>query len=344
MSTFDPNGIAIANGNFMGLPYSPGEAQIILIPVPWDVTTSYRPGTSGGPSAIMEASLQLDLYDADLSEAWENRIAVADAPAGIAELNALLRPVAETVIGHLAEGGAGSDDMAADGIEKVNQGSARLNRVLDDAVSHWLDKGVTVGVVGGEHSVPFALIAGLSKRYPQMGVLHIDAHADLREAYEGFSFSHASIMYNVLHATGITKLVQVAVRDFCQEELDLAVSDSRVCQYTDTELAGRQFSGESWGGLCNEIIENLPQDVYISFDIDGLSPELCPNTGTPVPGGLSFRQAEFLIKALVKSGRRIVGFDLCEVAPGQGDSEWDANVGARVLQKLCNLTTLSQRS
>ena len=105
-------------------------------------------------------------------------------------------------------------------------------------------------------------------------------------------------------------------------------------------LDERRFAGESWGAVCQEIVEALPKEVYISFDIDGLSPDNCPSTGTPVPGGLSFGEAVHLIMSVVRSGRRIVGFDLVEVACGKmGD--YDANVGARMLYKLCCQTLKS---
>ena len=101
------------------------------------------------------------------------------------------------------------------------------------------------------------------------------------------------------------------------------------------------LAGETWRDICDSIVRDLPHRVYVSFDIDGLDPKLCPGTGTPVPGGLEFEQAMFLVRQLVKSGREIIGFDLCEVAPG--DSEWNGNVGARVLLKLCNLMAVSQQ-
>ncbi len=343
MSSFDPNGVAVANGNFMGLPYTSSEAQIVLLPVPWDVTTSYRPGTSSGPAAIIEASLQLDLYDTDLADAWRNKIAVLETSERIMQLNTTLRPVAEEVIDYLANGGEETDDAIYGKIQEVNNGSAVLNDTVSNVTTEWLNRGKIVGVIGGEHSVPLGLIMELARRYTNMGILHIDAHADLREAYEGFTCSHASIMFNALKRTSIKHLVQVSVRDFCQDEIDLAGKDPRISFYTDNQLTSRQFEGETWDRLCDEIISKLPSEVYISFDIDGLSPDLCPNTGTPVPGGLTFRQSEYLLRKLVRSGRKIVGFDLCEVAPGPDGSEWDANVGARVLQKLCNLTTLSHQ-
>lgn len=344
MSTFDPNGVAIANGNFMGLPYSADEAQIVLIPVPWDVTTSYRPGTAKGPEAIREASLQLDLFDSDLPNAWENRVVMLSTDDEVVKMNQTLRPIAETIINHQIEGGSESDEAIAPLLKQVNEGSEWLNQWVAAEACRWLDRGVIAAIVGGEHSVPLGLIETLAGRFPGLGILHIDAHADLRDAYEGFASSHASIMFNTLKNKNIGAIVQVAIRDFCQDELDVALADDRVKQFTDSDLNNRLFNGETWAALCDEMVGSLPPDVYISFDIDGLSPELCPNTGTPVPGGLSYRQAEYLLRQVVLSGRRIIGFDLCEVASGTGNDEWDANVGARVLQKLCNLTQRSQKS
>ena len=146
-------------------------------------------------------------------------------------------------------------------------------------------------------------------------------------------------MYNAIKLNGVTKLVQVAVRDECEDEVNLVLSNDQIVQYDDYLLAAEEFEGKSWGKKSMEILSNLPERVYVSFDIDGLSPELCPNTGTPVPGGLSFQKAVYLLRKLVESGRRIIGFDVCEVAPGA--DEWDANVGARIIYKLCNLMYLS---
>jgi agmatinase len=110
----------------------------------------------------------------------------------------------------------------------------------------------------------------------------------------------------------------------------------KVVPFTDFEIAEEKFQGMTWHEQCEQIIEQLPSNVYISFDIDGLTPDNCPTTGTPVPGGLSYQEAIYLLKLVAESGRKIVGFDLVEVAPAE-EGEWDANVGARLLYKLCNL-------
>ncbi|MBR6814047.1 MAG: arginase family protein, partial [Tidjanibacter sp.] len=198
-----------------------------------------------------------------------------------------------------------------------------------------------VGLVGGDHSTPLGVIKAVAKHHKGMGILHIDAHRDLRKAYEGFQQSHASIMFNVLsEVPRVSRIVQVGARDYCSAEAELAATDERVVSFEQALLDERRFAGESWSAVCQEIVEALPKDVYISFDIDGLSPDNCPSTGTPVPGGLSFGEAVHLIKSVVRSGRRIVGFDLVEVACGKmGD--YDANVGARMLYKLCCQTLKS---
>ena len=188
-----------------------------------------------------------------------------------------------------------------------------------------------------------AFVKALARRYPGMGILHIDAHSDTRNAYEGFKYSHASIMYNAAaEAEGLGRITQVAVRDFCSEEHSMMTGSELFVPFTDFNIKDRLFRGETWRDICLDIVSTLPQDVYVSFDIDGLSPEYCPGTGTPVPGGLTFPQADYLLYLLAMSGRRIVGADLCEVAPGS-QGEWDANVGVRMLFKLLLCSAYSRK-
>ena len=158
---------------------------------------------------------------------------------------------------------------------------------------------------------------------------------------EGFEFSHASIMFNVLRdVPSVKKIAQVAVRDFSGTEAALAASSARVATFDDLSLAAAMFRGETWDALCRRIVDALPHEVYVSFDIDGLTFENCPHTGTPVCGGLTFNQAVWLLDTLVRSGRRIIGFDVVEVAPAP-EAKVDAITGARMLWKLCNLTLKS---
>ena len=331
----DPDAAPLADAGLFGLPTTPAEARLVIVPVPWDATTSYRAGTAKGPAAIRLASHQLDLYDADLGEPWRAGIAMLDIPADIEAINVAARADAERIIE--VGGRIGDDPELSAALARVNAASTRINQHVFDEVDRWRRAGKLVGVLGGDHSVPFGAIARLAEDHPAFGVLHVDAHADLREAYEGFQWSHASIMNNVLaHIPEVTRLVQVGIRDFAKAEADLAAAAApRLVMFSDAALAERAFAGESWAATCAQIVGQLPAEVYISFDIDGLDPKLCPSTGTPVPGGLSFQQAAFLIKQVVLAGKRIIGFDLNEVVPGPDGDEWDANVGARVLYKLC---------
>lgn len=327
MQDFDPNAAASKDSGIFGLPFTVEQAKLVLIPVPWEVTTSYGGGTSNGPQAIFEASKQVDLFDYDLGKFYEAGIAMTEFPDHVKNWNGTARPLAEAVIE--------SEDEAA--LQKVNDYSLKLNQHVYSEAKKYLAQGKSIGLIGGDHSTPYGAIQALLEVYPNMGILHFDAHADMREAFEGFEHSHASIMYNVISSTNVKKLVQVGIRDFCEEEFNFIQSHpDRIHTFFDSALFDEKMNGKRWSDICDEIIQHLPQEVYVSFDIDGLDPRFCPHTGTPVPGGLDFQEAIYLLKKVVKSGRKIIGFDLNEVAPG--DDEWDANVGARLLYKLCGFT------
>lgn len=336
---YNPSAVGTANGNYFGMPFTAEESALVLVSVPWGVTASYGGGQEEGPDAIIGASVQLDFYDEVSPDAWRKGIATVPIDYSIQDRSKLLRGEARRMIEFLEKGGdVERNGRMAARLGRVNAASAELNREVYERSSEWLAKGKLVGLVGGDHSVPLGYIKALGEKYGPLGVLHIDAHCDLREAYEGFTYSHASIMYNVLQEVPqVERLVQVGIRDYCDEEVALAEREERVVQFSDHRLATAKFEGTTWAAQCEKIVSSLPQRVYVSFDIDGLSPDNCPHTGTPVPGGLGFNEAVYLLDSVVRSGRRIVGFDLVEVAPsGEGD-EWDANVGARMLWKMCGL-------
>lgn len=341
MAEFDPDSIGIANGNFFGLPCSEEEASTVIVQVPWDATVSYGRGTADGPSAMLDASLQVDLFDERIPGAADMKVWTLPEYPSLRALNAEAREAAEKVISAL---GAGEDPASLTELCSVVNGcSDRLNSYVESVSDKYLSQGRTVAVAGGEHSVPLGLIKALAERYPGMGILHVDAHSDTREAYEGFRWSHASIMYNAMkEARGLGRITQVGIRDFCSAEYSLITGSPLFSVFTDFSIKERLFGGDTWKGICSDIISTLPRDVYVSFDIDGLSPEYCPSTGTPVPGGLSFQQACYMLYMLAVSGRRIVGLDLCEVAPG-ATGEWDANAGARILFKLLLYSEYSRK-
>lgn len=337
---FDPSAPAQGDGVY-GLPFTPEEAKVVLLPVPWEPTTSYRKGTARGPAAILEASKQVDLFDGELGRFYEHGVAMLPFDPEIEEANRRACESAELV--HVAAGHAGGDATVERALDRVNELSAWLNDRVRTTVRAWLERGQIVGLVGGDHSTPFGSIAAHADHYGSIGVLHVDAHADLREAYEGFTDSHASILYNVAQRLPkVAKIVQVGIRDYCEEEHDrIRASNGRIVTYFDARIAEELFEGRVFARIAEEIVGHLPREVYVTFDIDGLDPSLCPHTGTPVPGGLSYRQALHLLGAVVASGRRIVGFDLNEVAPGPAGDEWDGNVGARLLYKMIGLAITS---
>lgn len=333
--TFDPNGPAGENSGIFGLPYTKEQAQMVLYPVTWDVSVSYAAGTSDGPEAILEASKQVDLFLRDVPQAWNNRIYMEPVNENLYQKSKTARVKAEEYIDMVMNDPQFEENEDAMTMQK--ELNAACQEMVDEVyanTSALLNEGKMVGLIGGDHSTPYGYLKALAEKH-QFSILQFDAHCDLRHAYEGFTYSHASIMYNAMQMENIQKLVQVGIRDWCQEEQDeIDQSNGRIVAYFDECLKNDLYSGKSWDSICDEIIAHLTDKVYISFDIDALDPKLCPNTGTPVPGGLEFYQALSLIKKLVKSGKQIVGFDVVEVAPGE--DEWDANVGARLIYQIAN--------
>ena len=344
LPTFDPNAAATADSGVFGLPYTENQSALVYLPVPWEVTTSYGGGTSEGPAAILAASHQVDLFDLDVIKPYEAGLFMALESAEVRHWNESGKQKAQKIIE--ASGVVEGNPELQASLKEVNELGERLNQYVYTETKKLLAAEKIVGVVGGDHSVPFGAFQAVGEKYPGFGILHFDAHADTRDAYEGFQWSHASIMFNAIEKIrSIGKLIQVGIRDVCEQECDYALlRKEKITTFYDRDLARRQFEGITWAQICREMVALLPNDVWISFDIDGLDPRFCPNTGTPVPGGLDFHQAIYLLSVLVKSGRRIIGFDLNEVSPNLGNrsDEWDANVGARLLYKLSAWTLASQ--
>ena len=342
LSNFDPNSVGNPNNNVFGLPFSENDARLVILPIPWEVTVSYNAGTARAPDHIFTASLQVDLYDPDFKDAWKQGFFMRTPDKKILTKSDYLRKEAELYINFIAQGEkVESNKFMTKTLKEINQGSVFLNDWVYEQTSDLLKKGKLVALLGGDHSTPLGFFKAIADKYDNYGILQIDAHCDLRNAYEGFNFSHASIMYNALEQVqSLSKLVQVGIRDYCEEELDfINNSKGKVVTYFDKDIKTRQYEGETWKNIVDEIVNHLPQHVFISFDIDGLDPKLCPHTGTPVQGGFETEQVFYLLNKVFKSGKKIIGFDLNEV--GVSNNEWDENVGARVLYKLCNLLTAS---
>ncbi|MCC7051229.1 MAG: agmatinase family protein, partial [Bacteroidia bacterium] len=331
IKSFNPNDIGKKGANLFGLPFTTDEARVVVIPVPWEVTVSYGGGTIEGPEAVFEASAQVDLFDPFLPNAWKLGVAMDEIPKKIKSESKTLRKAAAEYLAGLTHGDTPeSHTKMAATLNTINEACANMVNHVKEKALYFLNKKKLVVLLGGDHSTPLGYMQALATKHKEFGVLHIDAHADLRKAYEGFEYSHASIFYNALKIKELKKLVQVGIRDYCEDEYLLAKnSKGRVKTYYDKDIKRSIYKGKKIADLHREIISNLPQKVYVSFDIDGLDPKLCPNTGTPVPGGFEFEEACHLLEVLATSGRTIIGCDINEVSPGK--DEWDANVGSRLL-------------
>lgn len=338
LSDFDPNSVGNSNNNIFGLPFTEDDASLVLLPVPWEVTVSYNAGTARAAEHMCKASLQIDLIDADVKDGWKKGFYMRSIDKKILMKSDYLRKEAELYIKYISGGEKVEDNkFMCKTLKEVNAGSIFLNNWVYEQTKELLNKDKLVGLVGGDHSTPFGFFKAIAEKHGNFGILQIDAHCDLREAYENFKYSHASIMYNALtEIPQVSKLVQIGVRDYSVSEAEyIKNSNERVVTYFDKQIKERLYEGETWKVIVDEIVNHLPDKIFISFDIDGLDPKLCPHTGTPVQGGFETEQIFYLFKKVLQSGKQLIGFDLNEV--GISADEWDENVGARVLFKLCNL-------
>lgn len=342
LSTFDANGVSNPKNNIFGLPFSEEDARLVILPVPWEVTVSYGSGTARAAEHVFRASMQVDLYDAETDNAWKKGLFMRQPDRKVLMKSDYLRKEAELYIDYTSKGEMlEKNSFMCKSLKEINEGSIILNRWVHQQTQDLLNQGKLVALLGGDHSTPLGYFKALEEKHGEFGILQIDAHCDLRKGYENFVYSHASVMYNALQEIpGLKKLVQVGVRDYCQEEWDYICNNKeRIVTWFDQNIKERGYEGQTWQQIVEEIVASLPEKVHISFDIDGLDPKLCPYTGTPVPGGFETEQIYYLIRRIIRSGRQLIGFDLVEI--GVGETDWDANAGARILWKLCNLLLAS---
>jgi len=329
IASFDLNAPA-SSEHLFGLPFDKEECEIHVLPAPWEVTVSYGAGTAEGPAAISEASSQVDLYDERYPNGWQRGIWMHEIDATWATKNESLRAQAATYIC----GYEGSDlsDETRDQLARINDACANFHQWVHQSSREILAQDKRLILLGGDHSTSLGALRAHKEKYGDFGILQIDAHADLRPAYEGFTYSHASIMWNALQEELASQLTIVGLRDYCHQEAEYIAQHSNVTAFTEHGMRKVMFDGQTWSRVVRNIIDTLPEQIYLSVDIDGFDPSLCPNTGTPVPGGLSVAEFLYLLDAILATGRKIIGADLVEVAPGK--EEWDANVGARVLYAI----------
>jgi agmatinase len=249
-------------------------ARVVVVPVPFDGTTCYQPGTREGPRAIIDASRNLELYDAELRR--------SPYRAGIHTLRA---------------------------VEIVNGDAEAMVSRIEQVTGALLDQGKFVLTLGGDHLTSIGVIRAFAQRHSGMSVLQLDAHADLRDEYEGARCSAATIMRRTLEVCPRT--AQVGIRSLSELEAEL-VAERSLPMWLAADIHARQRRGDyDW---IKEVVERLSDEVYITFDIDAFDPSLVPGTGTPEPGGLGWYEAINLLTEVARA-KTIIGCDVVELSP-----------------------------
>ncbi len=327
---FNPESTFTNNSSIFGMPKNI-PTKLKLLPVAWEPTASFKKGTVNGPSSILKATKQMDLFHPYFKKIYKQGIFWHDdLLKKTLKLNQDTSLVAKRILSAINTG----NPPSTNDLNFINKKSNQLNQLI---YSNTLNSKETIGLVGGDHSCPFGLIKALSEQYKgNFSIIHIDAHFDFRNEYQGFKYSHASIMHNIkTKINSPPSIYQLGIRDFCESEYKFALKNSTFL--LDQELHSKLLNGKNFHICLDELFSDLQEKIYISFDIDGMSPEFCPNTGTPVPGGINYSQATYLIQYLHKKGHCLIGFDLVEVSPkekntlGQG---LDEVIGARILYEL----------
>jgi agmatinase len=268
-----------------GAAADPATAAAAIIPVPYDLTSTWRKGADRGPSALLDASGTIELYDIETaSEPWKR---------GIVTLPPILH----------------------DG------GPEELAELVQAAAAEVLVRGAVPVVLGGEHSVTIGAVGAAADAFPGVGVLQIDAHGDTRESYEGSTHNHACVM---ARARERCPIVQVGIRAVDASEMS-GLDPDRV--FWAHEIVG---CGDT--GWMDEVVELLPEAVYLTIDLDALDPSLLPATGTPEPGGLGWYEINELVRRVARK-RRIVGFDVVELLPLSGEHASDF-IAAKLVHRV----------
>src|SRR5215467_371665 len=199
LSLFDANGPSNPRNNIFGLPFTEEEARVVILPVPWEVTVSYGSGTSRAAEKIFNASMQVDLFDQETDNAWKQGFYMRHTDKKILMKSDYLRKEAELFIDYISKGEAlEKNSFMCKSLKEINEGSANLNKWVYEQTSDLIRKGKLVALLGGDHSVPLGYMQAIGEKYGEFGILQVDAHCDLRKAYENFVYSHASVMYNAL--------------------------------------------------------------------------------------------------------------------------------------------------
>lgn len=287
--------------NFLGLDHaysSYDKSHIALLPAPYEHTVSYGGGTKYGPEAILKASHFVEFFDEELKR----------------EL------CFEKGIFTLKE------------LDFSNHKNKRALELIENKVRDLLEKDKFVVTIGGEHTISTAPIKAHFEKYPDMSVLQFDAHSDFRDTYEGSKYSHASIMARVAEFFPTEKITQLGIRAQCREEAEF-IQNNNVNTFYANEVKRRKF-GKQWH---KKVVDTLSEEIYITFDVDYFDPSIMPSTGTPEPDGFLYHETLEVIRRIKETGRKIIGFDVVELAPIEKLSYPDI-LTASLIYKILNLS------
>jgi agmatinase len=288
--------------NFLGIEEpeycSLSNANVVILPVPYEHTVSYGAGTRNGPRALLDASRYIEFYDEETKREVYRELGIAT-----------LEPI------------ACDNRDAEDILENIYRTVAELIK---------LNKFVVM--IGGEHTITQAAVAAYAERYSDLSILHFDAHSDLRKEYQGSKYSHASVMARVCEFIDPHRLVQVGIRAQCIEEAEF-IQNNGICTLYAHEIRSGKYTKlmKYWEDYP---IERLTDHVYVTFDVDAFDPSIMPATGTPEPNGLQWPETVALLKKLGRR-KKIVGCDIVELAPITGLHHADLTA-AKLASKMIN--------
>ncbi len=278
------------------------DSAIVIMPVPYEHTTSYGGGTSKGPEGILNASAYVEFYD----DEFDRELCFEKGIATLKPLNL-------------------KDKVDGEALDIIKKQAEKL-----------LDSGKFLVTLGGEHTISTAPIEAHFARYPDMSVLHFDAHSDLRESYMDNPYSHASFMKRVCDFFPPDRVTQVGIRAQCAEE-----SKYIRVNKVNTFYASAIRRGMHGGNWQKKVADTLGKQVYVTFDVDHFDPAIMPSTGTPEPDGFLYSETLDIFRELIRQGKQIIGFDIVELAPVKGFHHPDITA-ARLLYKLLNFAFYKQ--
>lgn len=327
-----------------------------MMMMPWEVTASFGARTGRAPKAIQRASFQMDFDHPFFGDVRSQGIALdGSSYERWKAKSSELRGYAEELIGHWENQHRADEtcDYPLELKEKLihlEKENELIWSEVQQKADFYFSQGKKLALVGGDHSSPLGLYRAMKQESGPVGLLHIDAHCDLRVDYQGFKYSHASIFYRAVEEELFSgdNLFQIGIRDRSADEIAYAKAKN-IRIYPWQEIRNKLFEGLSFEKWIDELLLELPLKLWISLDADGLSPGFCPATGTPVPGGFSYDHIEYLLERIAAhpKGFEVKGFDLCEVGIDERlqdeelENSWDAQVGARLLYALSSLTLRS---